>query len=250
MNFKKIHLYILFSFLTLVPAGSVNSVKIYSDVNKKFYGRAPERLGPLIYNIDNKSYQYLDLSTPEKTALVISLKSVETLRSLLSRYQMIRFKDIELTKEDNLYSIFLKNNNIKILFSFEKPDQSIINLISDYYIHSEYWSKKVKERYNDNYIIVIHGLSDFNNNGKIDYQEIIVAATLLASRDQWLWGIHDGVEILDFIEDSDSKIQLILKDRTSYSDHYSNKSDFETAVNIEIGYISDDGKFRKINNKK
>ena len=96
-----------------------------------------------------------------------------------------------------LYRLSL--NGTDISFSLEKPGEALYREIEEYYKDWPDWLEPVKEHYRDNWIIRIHRAENVFEPwiDRITYNEALLSASLIADREQWLWGVHDGADILE-----------------------------------------------------
>lgn len=92
-----------------------------------------------------------------------------------------------------------RKDGLDISFSIEKPKEKLIQMVSDFYSGDETWHDPLVEHYRENYVIRIFRAENVFDSwsDEISYNEAMVAATLLGDSDQWLWGIHDGADILN-----------------------------------------------------
>ena len=92
-----------------------------------------------------------------------------------------------------------RRDGLDISFSLEKAGEKMISMVSDFYKNDEKWHDPLVKHYRQNYVIRIHRAENIFDSWSedISYNEAMVAATLLGDDDQWLWGIHDGADILN-----------------------------------------------------
>lgn len=90
-------------------------------------------------------------------------------------------------------------DGLNISFSIERANEKIVQMVSDFYSEDETWHDPLVEHYRENYVIRIHRAENIFESwsDEISYNEAMVAATLIGDSDQWLWGIHDGEDILN-----------------------------------------------------
>jgi hypothetical protein len=93
----------------------------------------------------------------------------------------------------------LNRSGVDITFSLEKAGEALYREIDDYYADWPDWQGPVREHYRENWIIRIHRAENVFEPwvDRISYNEALLAATLIADKDQWLWGIHDGFDYLE-----------------------------------------------------
>lgn len=98
---------------------------------------------------------------------------------------------------DGLYRY--TREGIDITFSLEKPEAPLIEEIESYYADWPEWREPVLEHYRNNWVIRIYRAENVFEPwiDRIEYNEALLSAALIADRDQWLWGIHDGADILE-----------------------------------------------------
>jgi len=96
-----------------------------------------------------------------------------------------------------LYS--LSKDGLNISFSIERANDNLINMVSGFYRNDELWHDELVDYYKENYVIRIHKTENIFESwtDEITYNEAMVAATLIGDQDQWLWGIHNGSDILN-----------------------------------------------------
>ena len=128
-----------------------------------------------VYSPDGDENSYL-------TAVVLSSRRYEELSSLM----------------DSSGLILYRRDGLEFLFSLEKPGESLLSIIDDYYRGSRAsWRDPVRTRYLENYVIRIHSAENIFEPwiDSISYSEALLMATLIGDEDQWLWGIHDGLAL-------------------------------------------------------
>jgi hypothetical protein len=171
-------------------------VSIYDDFDDGSYGRSEYRSVYRTVRISAfvRSHTH-PVSSPawEKTshltAVMISSEREEEIR------QGVYSHVIDL--EDGIY--YYSKNGLVFSFSLEKAGEEIRAVLEAYYQgRNAAWLEPVWDHYQDNYIIRIHSAENIFEPWRelIQYREAILMATLLGDRDQWLWGIHDGIDIL------------------------------------------------------
>ncbi len=87
---------------------------------------------------------------------------------------------------------------VDITFTLEKPGSDLYREIEGYYEEWPEWLEPVKSRYESNWVIRIHRAENVFEPwiDLITYNEALLSASLIADREQWLWGVHDGADIL------------------------------------------------------
>ncbi|MDC7235513.1 MAG: hypothetical protein PQJ58_19950 [Spirochaetales bacterium] len=171
-------------------------VTIYDDFDDGSYGRSEYRsvLRSVKLSAFSRTRTY-PVASPARdissylTALVLSAQREEELAAGLyaSRVKMI----------DGIYHY--SHEGLEFSFSLEKPGPHIRGVLEDYY-KGEFasWLAPVWEHYEKNFVIRIHSAENIFEPWRefIQYREAVLMATLLGDRDQWLWGIHDGNDLL------------------------------------------------------
>lgn len=117
------------------------------------------------------------------TAVVLSSKRYEKLRPLMSGNGILHFK----------------KEGIQFSYSLEKPGEKLLSVLDEYYRGSrEKWRDPVRNHYLQNYVIRIHSAENIFEpwNDTVSYPEAMLMATLIGDKDQWLWGIHDGLGLI------------------------------------------------------
>ncbi|MDC7240316.1 MAG: hypothetical protein PQJ50_08145 [Spirochaetales bacterium] len=127
--------------------------------------------------------------TSHLTAVVLTAEREEEIRSGVY--------DSVISSDGEIYTY--SSGGLEFSFSLEKPGAEIRALLESYY-KDEYtsWLEPVWEHYSSSYIIRIHSAENIFEPWRefIQYREALLMATILGDRDQWLWGIHDGLDIL------------------------------------------------------
>ena len=95
--------------------------------------------------------------------------------------------------------VLFSRDGLEFVFSLEKPGDAVLKVIEEYYQGPrKSWLEAVTQHYKDNYVIRIHSAENILEpwNDTITYTEALLMATTVGDRDQWLWGIHDGLNLL------------------------------------------------------
>lgn len=195
---SKAGFFLLCAFATsLTLSAEAAMVSIYDDFDDGGFGRSEYR--SVIRTVKLPAFsRSVTLSTDDPsregrgllTAVVLSAGTEERLRR--GEYPEV------VALEEGLY--LYRNEGLEFSFSLEKPGREILLLLTDYY-QGRYlsWLESVTRRYEENYIVRIHSAENIFDpwTERIDYNEALLMATVLGDRDQWLWGIHDGLDILN-----------------------------------------------------
>jgi len=104
--------------------------------------------------------------------------------------------------ETRLYRYMDKTKGIDVSFSLSRPSSSVFNQIAETYEFSEYWNDIVRDHYSENYIVKIFTYENVTNRESktFSFDEAVIAASILADDDQWLWGVHNGCGVLSAIK--------------------------------------------------
>lgn len=169
---------------------SEKSVTIYDDYDDGRFGRSEFRSVMRTVKLDAFSRsETLPVYSPALeedsvlTAVVLSSERYDLLIPLMDDEGLICFE-----REGILFS-----------FSLEKPGDELLTVLEEYYRGPwEKWMDSVRDHYLENYVIRIHSAENVFEpwNDTVSYPEAMLMATLIGDRDQWLWGIHDGLDLL------------------------------------------------------
>jgi len=172
-------------------------VSIYDDFDDGAFGQSVYR--SVFHCVDLSAFtrsSTLPVRTPGwdrgslLTAVVLSAERAGELKSGMYR------ESVHL--EDGVY--YYSREGIEFSFTLEKPSKEIMRLLEDYY-RGPYaaWLEPLRTHYEENYVIRIHSAENIFDPWKeeIRYDEVLLMATLLGDRDQWLWGIHNGADLLN-----------------------------------------------------
>ena len=172
-------------------------VTIYDDFDNGAFGRSEYR--SVFRSVKLSAFIRSDTEpvaspgwdeTSHLTAVVLSSEREEELRRGL--YPFVQ------SMGDGVYRY--NRGGLDFSFSLEKPDTEVLSILEDYYRDSySQWLESVTIHYMDNYIIRIYRAENVFDpwNDVIGYNEALLMATVLGDKDQWLWGIHDGLDLLN-----------------------------------------------------
>jgi len=197
LNFQTSLIFLVFLLLPVFSAAAEERVSIYDDFDDGAYGQSVHRS---VFRSANLSAftrsETLPVRTPSwdrsslLTAVVLSAQRAGELKEGL-------YSD-RVSYSEGIFSY--EWEGIEFSFSLEKPSREIMILLEDYYRgpYSE-WLEPLKTHYEENYVIRIHSAENIFEPWKdeISYDEVLLMATLLGDRDQWLWGIHNGSDLLN-----------------------------------------------------
>lgn len=171
-------------------------VSIYDEFDDGLFGKSRHR--GVIVSVKKAAFarsETLDIREEgEQGYLTAVVMSRETAEKLLEGAYGLPYKDM-----DSFRVFTYRSDGLDISFSVEQPGPSMIRMVSDFYRDDEKWHDPLVGHYKENYVIRIHRAENvFDSwNDEITYNEAMIAATLLGDRNQWLWGIHDGEDILN-----------------------------------------------------
>ncbi|MBN2627861.1 MAG: hypothetical protein JXA95_14435 [Spirochaetales bacterium] len=173
-------------------------VSIYDDLSDSTFGRSVDRSIIRGVRLDRFGlYRTLPvdralLDDPREEGFLTPLVFADSKKSVLDRegYPGVR------RNGEGRY--LLTADGIDITFSLEKPSPALLEEIDSYYRDWPEWQEPVAARYRDNWVIRIHRAENVFEPwvDRIDYNEALLSAALIADDDQWLWGVHDGADYL------------------------------------------------------
>ena len=174
----------------------VSVVSIYDEFDDGLFGKSIHR--GVIVSVKKSAFARAE-TLPVKneddmgylTAVVINVKNAER---LINGFYELPFK---LINDQKIYTF--NKEGLIFDFSIEKANNKIIHMVEEHYKDDEVWRDPLIEYYKDNYIIRIHSAENVFDSwsDEITYNEAMVVATLIGDSSQWLWGIHDGSDILN-----------------------------------------------------
>lgn len=172
-------------------------VSIYDDPSDGAFGRSRERSVIRSVRLDRfVLYRSLDvkreLSEGEYEGFLTPLVFSQEKRERLAQ------GDIAGTSPVGEGRHRYRKDGIDIVFSLEKPGDDLLDEIDDYYADWPAWRDPVRNRYRENWVIRIHRAENVFEPwiDRITYNEALLAASLIADGEQWLWGVRDGADIL------------------------------------------------------
>ncbi|WP_319561718.1 hypothetical protein [Marispirochaeta sp.] len=189
---------LIFSFGTSLAAEE-QTVRIYKYADPRQMGRAPDRSSILSVDLEKfAAGTTVALQTPVSTAYLMRAEVVEQLQSLTASTGKGETPRLTAERLGPLtFRIIFPHLNIKNVYRFDPPDPRLESVVSAYY-SNVYWREIVMGEYSNHYTVtVIEAVDLFNPRGSVDYTEALLAAALIASKTQPLWGIHDGLGLLE-----------------------------------------------------
>ncbi|MGL1894075.1 MAG: hypothetical protein OCD02_20760 [Spirochaetaceae bacterium] len=193
--------FILILFIQCLNIFPDNIVNIWANNNSQYMGVSQERLWLKSYFLSNFEY-YSTLDTETKNGVLTAITASRDLYFLLDELLMFEKQfvkeSITITKEGGIYHFFDNKIFLEFSFSLEKPGEKIFNIINEVYKDNEKTKTIVTNHYLESWVIRIYSAEnvispDINT---LDFDDIIITATLIGESSQWLWGIHDGVDLI------------------------------------------------------
>ncbi len=179
---------------------------VYKENMPAHYGRAEVRAEKISYKLNEFSLSETFMTESPGgmlTAVALSSTIVEKLESLFIDYDEIYIDPYWLEKDvfegRTTYLYYDGDSGIKFLFSPEKAGKEILNEVDIVYGDDPYWREEVGRHYRENYVIRIFSAENIIDyrSVEITFTEALLMATLIGDSDQWLWGIHDGLGMLE-----------------------------------------------------
>ena len=183
-------LLLIFIFLCSLSAVAEDQVSVYDDFDDGRFGRSEYRsvLRTVKLEAFNRS-ETLPVLSPALdedsflTAVVLSARDYKALQPFMDKRGRIAYH----------------RKGLEFVFSLEKPDENFFSVLDEYYRGKwAAWLDPVTKHYRENYIIRIHSAENIFEpwNDTISYTEAMLMATVIGDTDQWLWGIHDGLNLI------------------------------------------------------
>ncbi len=181
---------LLVTIISVFSAGAEEMVTVYDDFDDGRFGRSEYRSVLRSVKLSafarSETLPVLSPALDEESFLTAVVLSGEVYNSLVPLM-------------DDRGRILYSRQGLEFVFSLEKPGPAIYEVIEEYYSGTrQYWLEAVTQHYKENYVIRIHSAENIFEpwNDTITYTEALLMATAVGDRDQWLWGIHDGLNLL------------------------------------------------------
>ncbi len=177
-----------------LPIEDKDTATIYLDFTNSSLGRSPYRR--LRFNIELSALsEYMTYPVAEPTGWSTAVfVSDET-------EQKLRMKQLPLSPyiNDKGGIYYLQYKGIRIVFGLEVPPKKVFDIIATTYKYLPKINEQVTEYYKNGYTVRIYEAENVLDaeNHMISYPEAILAATIIGAKEQWLWGIHDGRDLLN-----------------------------------------------------
>lgn len=193
--------YIILMLVSSVVLSADSIVNIWADNSALNLGVSKERVWLKSYFLSNFEY-YTTLGTETTkgvpTAVTASRKLFFLLDDLLQYSDSYTKDSVVISKKNGIFTFLDSSIDLEISFSLEKPDKEILNIISDVYKDDKKTEKIVTDHYLESWVIRIYSAENVISPDidTLDYNDILISATIIGEKSQWLWGIHDGVDYL------------------------------------------------------
>lgn len=171
-------------------------VSIYDEFDDGLFGKSIHR-GVIVSvkkSAFTRSETYSIKDDDESGYLTAVIMSDENAKKLMDGYFRL---DERIESGITIYRF--NRDGLTFEFSIEKASEKLLRMVSEYYTNDETWHDPLIEYYRDNYVIRVHSTENIFDSwsDEITYNEALVVATLIGDSNQWLWGIHDGSDILN-----------------------------------------------------
>lgn len=176
-------------------------VNIWADNSPVTLGVSKERVWLKSYFLSNFEY-YSTINTESRvgvpTIVTVSRELYFLLDELLKHKESFSKGTSTISKLGDIYTFVDSSIQLEISFSLEKPGKEVLNIIAMTYKDDPKTKKIVTDHYLESWIIRIHSAEnaiepDLNS---LDFDDILISATIIGEKFQWLWGVHDGVDYI------------------------------------------------------
>lgn len=189
---------VIFNLCTLFSNDIVN---IWADHSVDMYGVSKERVWLKSYFLSSFD-DYTTLNTESNKGVLTAVTASRELYFLLN--DLLKFENsyekegFKITKDGDIYNFEDDIYQLDISFSLEKVSEEILDTINEVYKNDRKTRDEVTAHYLESWVIRIYRAEnvsspDFNS---LEYDDILVSATIIGESFQWLWGLHDGVDYL------------------------------------------------------
>lgn len=186
------------------------AVTIYRDFDNGGFGRSEYR--GVVFSIKLESFRRYRSLAPRGgsalTGLLLSPENTELLSGALpeglTRARPVPAGETGVEREQRspreAWIYRLDKDGIQVEFSLERAPEEIFDEIRNTYRDDAATEALVAESYRQGYILRIWLAENVYRPefAFVDYEDVLVSATLLADPFQPLWGIHDGNNFLSF----------------------------------------------------
>ena len=203
----KARFFCILIFISVFNAGGQDFVTIYDDFHEQYFGRSLARSGISGINLYQfKNYPTIAVSENDGilTAIIVSSYVKSTLEDLFSDTEQLSYETTTLSikkrlPSGNIYRYRDIEYGIDFTFKLEGPSSGLMELIDTVYAANSYWHNIVSDLYKKNYAVRIFASEDIPGytSGKIVFAEALFMAELIGDKHQPLWGMRDGLGMLD-----------------------------------------------------
>lgn len=195
---------ILLVLLTLLLGDYLQAegfVSIYTDYRPSRWGQALERSG-LISPTPQMTRNAPTVDGGGLSAVLLRREHGDELVAMLNRWKSVQNGQITLSmiSPGDVPTLEWHHTgwSARYLFRLEEPPAEMLSLISRFYRGDPYNLGIVREEYRNNYVIrVLSGEDVLEQDGVLSFGEAMLGATLLGDPFQPLWGIKDGMGVLE-----------------------------------------------------
>lgn len=181
------------------------AVSVYRDFDDGLFGRSLYR--GVVFSVKLESFgRYRSLPVRDMDGLTAYLLSGETAERIArGAVADVELPDSTAGDTDDGYSepdqgmYRFSRDGMEIEFSLERASEDLLEEVDRTYPGNPGVAATVKESYRRSWIIRIHLAENVYRPGvaRIDYEDILLSASLLGDEFQPLWGIHDGNALLE-----------------------------------------------------
>jgi hypothetical protein len=218
-------------------------LRIYRDARPELLGRAPDRSSRVEITLRSLAdTDTLPLNEPAATAILVRSEIVDFLRELTGASGSGSAGPVQAEQiGENSFRISFPDWGIENSYRFDPPGPEV-HLVIDTYYSNVYWKERVAAEYSGNYTVAVLSAEDcLNPRGHISFHEALLAASLIGAKRQPLWGIHDGLGLLDGLGYS-----LVESDNRIIRDSSSNREFSTNGVQMREILLSLRGKGRDL----
>lgn len=176
-------------------------VSIYRDFDDGLFGRS--RYRGIVFSVRMESFaRYRTLPLRDLDGLTAYLLSAGRAADLAAgkgnftvKFLPADDKPASLDKSDPLNWLYAFDNaGTRVVFSLERAPDDLYEEIERTYPLNPEVAQEVSQSYRSGYVIRIHEAENVYRpeTAKIDYEDVLISASLLGDKFQPLWGIHDG----------------------------------------------------------
>jgi hypothetical protein len=176
-------------------------VSIYRDFDDGLFGRS--RYRGIVFSVRRESFaRYRTLPLGDLDGLTAYLLSAERAVALAagrgSSTVIASPADDELASLDDSNPLkwlyVFDNAGTRVVFSLERAPDDLYEEIDRTYPSNPEVAEEVSRSYRSGYVIRIHEAENVYRpeTARIDYEDVLISASLLGDEFQPLWGIHDG----------------------------------------------------------